>query len=96
VRGLTSEEAGRRLAEHGPNVLPDTDGPRPLRELAAQFTHTFAVLLWVAAGLALLAGLPQLSVAVVVIIVLTPSSRSGGSTAPTGRPSDSRRCSRHA
>ena len=70
MRGLTSEEAGRRLAEHGPNVLPDTDRPRPLRELAAQFTHTFAILLWVAAGLALLAGLPQLSVAVVVIIVL--------------------------
>jgi magnesium-transporting ATPase (P-type) len=70
VRGLTSEEAGHRLAEYGPNVLPDADRPRPFRELAAQFTHTFAILLWVAAGLALLAGLPELSVAVVIIIVL--------------------------
>ena len=68
MRGLTSREAARRLLAHGPNVLPDTDRPRPLRELAAQFTHTFAIILWVAAGLALLAvlllvmlGLPALA-----------------------------------
>ena len=70
MRGLSTDEALRRLAEVGPNVLPDSGRPRPWRELAAQFTHTFALLLWAAAGMALLAGLPQLSVAIVVIIVL--------------------------
>ena len=38
--------------------------------LAAQLTHLLALLLWVAAGLALLAGMPELAVAIVVIILL--------------------------
>lgn len=70
VRGLTTEEAGRRLARDGENRLPDAAGPHPLRQLAAQLTHMLALLLWVAAGLALLAGMPQLAAAVVVIVLL--------------------------
>ncbi|TFD14516.1 cation-transporting P-type ATPase [Cryobacterium sp. TMT2-10] len=67
--GLTSEEAARRLAQDGPNLLPRLARPSPLRELARQFTHLLALLLWAAAGLALLAGTPVLAVAIVVVIV---------------------------
>lgn len=35
-----------------------------------QFVEFFAVMLWVAAGLALLAGLPQLSVAIIIVVLL--------------------------
>jgi calcium-translocating P-type ATPase len=38
--------------------------------LARQFTHFFALLLWAAAGLACLGGLPELAVAIVVVILV--------------------------
>jgi magnesium-transporting ATPase (P-type) len=68
--GLTSEEARRRLAEDGPNLLPEAARPHPLRELARQLTHMLALLLWVAAALALVAGVPELAVAIVVIVLI--------------------------
>lgn len=68
--GLTSEEAERRRAVEGPNVLPQPGRPSPWGKLAAQFTHLLALLLWGAAGLAVLGGMPALAVAIVVVVVL--------------------------
>jgi magnesium-transporting ATPase (P-type) len=68
--GLTSAEVEARLRRDGPNVLPEGTRRSALRLLVAQLTHLLAILLWVAAGLALLAGMPALAVAIVVIIVL--------------------------
>ena len=68
--GLSSEEAASRLAADGPNVLPRLARPSALRALVRQFAHLLALLLWVAAGLALLAGTPALAIAIVVVIVL--------------------------
>ncbi|MBJ7356761.1 cation-transporting P-type ATPase [Nocardioides sp.] len=68
--GLTSTEAAERLRRDGPNLLPEPRRASSLRLLAAQLTHLLAVLLWVASGLALLAGMPELAAAILVIIVL--------------------------
>lgn len=68
--GLTSAEATARLARDGPNRLPPPRRPSSLRRFADQLTHFFALMLWVAGGLAFLAGLPQLGVAVFIVIVL--------------------------
>ncbi len=68
--GLTSQEAAARLARDGPNLLPEPAGPSYLRALGRQFTHLLALLLWVAAALALLAGMPALAVAIVAVVVL--------------------------
>ncbi len=68
--GLTRAEAAHRLAEQGPNTLPQLRGTPTWRILAAQFVHFFAVMLWVASGLAVLAGMPQLGVAIVVVVVV--------------------------
>jgi magnesium-transporting ATPase (P-type) len=68
--GLTSEAVRRRLTEDGPNLLPEAARPHPLRELARQLTHLLAALLWVASALALLAGVPELAVAIVVIVLI--------------------------
>jgi P-type Ca2+ transporter type 2C len=62
--GLTAEEATARLARTGPNVLEEVPGPSLLRGFVANVTHLMAGLLWLAGGLALLAELPQLAVAV--------------------------------
>jgi len=68
--GLTSAEADSRRRRDGPNVLPSTPPPPAWRVLAAQLFHFFAIMLWGAAGLAFLAGMPQLAVAIVVIVVV--------------------------
>ena len=70
LAGLTSAEAAQRLARDGPNVLPPPRRPSPLRRFVKELTHFFALMLWVAAVLSLIAGLPELSIAIVLVIVL--------------------------
>ncbi len=50
--------------------MPRKKGRPAWRELVAQMTHFFALMLWGAAGLALLAGLPPLAAAIAVIVLL--------------------------
>ena len=69
-QGLSAEEAARRLAEEGRNVLPVPPRPPVWRHLVHQFVEFFALMLWVAAGLAFVAGLPQLGVAIVIVVLL--------------------------
>jgi calcium-translocating P-type ATPase len=68
--GLSSREARRRLEQHGPNLIERRQGPSHLRDLALQFTHPLALLLWVAAGLAAATGILALAAAIVAVIVL--------------------------
>ena len=56
--GLTSAEARARLAKDGPNELPEPKLRSPGRLLADQPLHFFAIMPWIASGLAALAGLP--------------------------------------
>ena len=68
--GLPSLEAQRRLGQYGPNELSRRGGRRWPRELARQFTHPLALLLWAAALLAWLAGIVAVALAIVVVIVI--------------------------
>jgi len=68
--GLSSEEARARLAQFGPNVLAEPPRPSHMRRFAANLVHLFALLLWGGAGLALLGGLPELAIAIVVVILV--------------------------
>ena len=70
VRGLTSTEAAHRLSADGPNLLPQRRREAWWRQLGAQLTHMLALLLWVGAALALVAGMPALAVAISVIVVV--------------------------
>ena len=77
TNGLSAAEAARRLAEFGPNRIE-----RPARvsialRLLREFTHFFAVILWLAALLALVAdvsqpgqGMRTLALAIVAVIVV--------------------------
>lgn len=76
-QGLSTAEARRRLAEYGPNRVEDVRGPPLVLRLARQFTHFFAVILWVAAGLAFVAerrdpgsGMAVLGVAILGVILI--------------------------
>jgi magnesium-transporting ATPase (P-type) len=70
AHGLTSADAAERLAAVGPNVLPRAAGASIWKRIAEQFVQFFAVMLWVAGGLAIVAGLPELGVAIFAVIVL--------------------------
>ncbi|GGU50349.1 cation-translocating P-type ATPase [Lentzea flava] len=68
--GLSSAEAARRLRDDGPNALPQARRRHPLLLLVEQLVHFFALMLWGAAVLAAVAGMPALAVAIVVVVVL--------------------------
>ncbi len=68
--GLTTEEAARRLNQVGPNRLPPP-APVPVwRKLGVQLVHFFALMLWVAGVLAIIGGLPELGIAIFVVVLL--------------------------
>ena len=69
-QGLSSREARRRLVAYGLNELRREGRAGWWVEIAAQLTHPLALLLWVAAVLAFVAGIPALAVAIVAVIIL--------------------------
>ncbi len=75
--GLTQAEAARRLARHGPNRLEAIPGQPVVVRLVKEFTHFFALILWLAAGLAFFAeyrepgqGMATLGYAVLGVILV--------------------------
>ena len=68
--GLSAAEAAARLSRQGPNLLPQPRGPSLARQLLDQMFHFFAVMLWIASGLAFIGHMPQLGVAIIAVIVL--------------------------
>lgn len=69
-QGLSQEEASSRLVRAGPNELPRARTRSLPRQLIDQLIHFFAVMLWIAAGLAVIGGMPQLGVAIVIVILV--------------------------
>jgi magnesium-transporting ATPase (P-type) len=68
--GFSSREAERRLVAYGHNEIVRRGGVRWPRQLAKQFTHPLALLLWLAAGLAFVGGTPVLGAAIVAVVAL--------------------------
>ncbi len=68
--GLAEDEARARLAHYGPNRLEEVPRRSVIRDLLAQLVHLFALLLWAAAAIAWLLGMPQLAWAIVGVIVI--------------------------
>ena len=69
-RGLTSGEAAERLRRDGPNTLPRPRRRSALRRFLDELTHFFALMLWAAAALAIVARLPELGIAIVAVVLL--------------------------
>lgn len=68
--GLSDREAARRLVSVGPNELVRRRGGGWPSQLARQLVHPLALLLWMAAALAEIAGTPPLAIAIVVVILV--------------------------
>ena len=70
VEGLSSERAAQLLKQAGPNQLPVEKPVPQWRKLWGEMTHFFALMLWCAAALAFIADMPQLGVAIVVVVIV--------------------------
>ncbi|MCX7148307.1 MAG: cation-transporting P-type ATPase [Rhodocyclales bacterium] len=75
--GLAAAEAARRLVEFGPNHVEEVVHEHLLLSFAREFTHFFAIILWIGAALAFLAerfepgqGMAHLGVAIVGVIIV--------------------------
>jgi sodium/potassium-transporting ATPase subunit alpha len=75
--GLAAAEATRRQAEFGPNHVEEVGRESLLLTFAREFTHFFAIILWIGALLAFLAdsfdpgqGMARLGVAIVGVIIV--------------------------
>jgi P-type Ca2+ transporter type 2C len=68
--GLNKAEVAERLARYGHNTLPRLRRRPWYLELAANFIHLFALLLWAGAGQAWVAGMPQLAWAIIAVILI--------------------------
>ncbi|MFW6292163.1 MAG: cation-translocating P-type ATPase, partial [Spirochaetota bacterium] len=68
--GLSPGEAGRRLAEHGPNELQEKDRPGILSLLIDQFNDFLILILVAAAAVSFAVGEPIDAGAILVIVVL--------------------------
>ena len=79
-QGLSTAEAQRRLQEFGPNRIDEVRATPQWRRFLQGFTHFFALILWVAAGLAFFAesrspdeGMWQLAIAIIAVILINGS-----------------------
>lgn len=77
LNGLSAGEAKRRLSEFGPNQVESIKKENMLLRFLKGFTHFFAIILWVAAGLAFLAelnqpggGMATLGLAIIGVIII--------------------------
>ena len=75
--GLVQSEVAHRLAEFGPNHVEEVGRENLLLSFAREFTHFFAIILWVGAALAFIAehfdpgqGMARLGVAIVGVIFI--------------------------
>lgn len=70
LNGLSEKEAENRLRKFGLNEISEVKGEPIWKKILSQFTHFFAILLWVAAILSLIAKMPELTVAIIVVILI--------------------------
>jgi len=75
--GLTQEEAASRLREYGENRIERLDRPPLYERLLKEFTHLFALILWLAAALAFISewrepghGMATLGFAIFCVILI--------------------------
>ena len=70
ANGLSQEEATARLDYFGKNSIAKKKGKPLIWKFLANFTHLMAILLWISGGVAFIAQLPQLGVAVWMVNVI--------------------------
>ena len=69
-QGISPEEAQARLKKYGKNTIQEKKGQPLIWKFLSNFTHLMAILLWIAGLVALIAGMPELAIAVWMVNVI--------------------------
>ncbi len=70
AEGLSTNEALARLQKFGPNKIEAAKKTPLIYRFFSNFTHLFAILLWIAGALSFVSGMPELGWAIIVVIVI--------------------------
>ena len=70
ILGLTKDEASSRLRTQGFNEISKVKKASNLSKILSNFTHTLAILLWIASILSFIGGMPQLGWAIIAVIII--------------------------
>ena len=68
--GLTQSDAIERQCRFGPNTIREIRGKPLVVKLLANFTHLMAVLLWIGGLIGFLAQMPQLGLAIWLVVLI--------------------------
>ena len=68
--GLSEDEARARLLTYGENRLARVKGISLTRKFLANFVHVMAILLWAGGIMAFVAGMPQLGIAIWLVVII--------------------------
>jgi potassium/sodium efflux P-type ATPase len=69
-KGLTSQEVQERLKTYGANQIKEAKKTSLLLKFVSNFTHLMAILLWVGGFVALIARMPELTIAIWLVNVI--------------------------
>ncbi|WP_073616324.1 cation-translocating P-type ATPase [Desulfopila aestuarii] len=69
-RGLSTDEAFRRLTQYGPNLITKEKGIPLWHKFAVNLTNIFAILLWAAAALSFATDSNESGIAIVAVIII--------------------------
>jgi Ca2+-transporting ATPase len=69
-RGLSTEDAGKRLEKYGANQIEEIKKTPIIYEFLANLYQLLALLLWAASILAFISGTPQLGLAIIAVIII--------------------------
>lgn len=69
-KGLSSSVAQKRLAKYGPNKISKNAKKSQLKVFLKNFTSLMAILLWVGGVIAIIAGMPELGIAIWAVNVI--------------------------
>ena len=70
ILGLSKDEASLRLGAQGFNEISKAKKSSNLSKILSNFTHTLAILLWIASILSFIGGMPQLGWAIIAVIII--------------------------
>ncbi|MCG2796740.1 MAG: cation-transporting P-type ATPase [Actinomycetia bacterium] len=70
TEGISSDEAEQRLERYGANVIEEKRATPLWRKILSNFTHFFAILLWIAGILAFVGGTPELGYACFAVVFI--------------------------
>lgn len=68
--GLTKEEASKNQEIYGKNMIEEKKGKSVFLVFISNFTHLMAILLWIGGIVAIIAGMPQLGIAIFMVNVI--------------------------